>query len=153
MTFRPASNDRVAGVAVLARLGASGFANGRNTRLSLQRVNVTPNHHKLVSMFSFSDNFYADSEVSVDGHHWLVGSYPDAWTESSFAAAYAGEKDFRLPTSAAGRLLFAESNSSVHPEEQPEAGTIWHHLERNEISPFAISAKASNWPATMKARD
>ncbi len=129
-----AANGRVAGVPVLARFGAAGFADGRQARLSLQRINVTPNHHKLAAMFSFSDNFYADSEVSVDGHHWLVGSYPDAWTESSFAAAYAGQKDFRLPTSAPGRLLFAESNSSVHPEEQPEAGTLWHHLERNKIA-------------------
>jgi YVTN family beta-propeller protein len=129
-----AANGRVAGVPILARFGATGFADGRSARLSLQRINVTPNQHKLAAMFSFSDNFYADSEVSVDGHHWLVGSYPDAWTESSFAAAYAGEKDFRLPTSAPGRLLFAESNSSVHPEEQPEAGTLWHHLERNKIA-------------------
>ena len=45
-------------------------------------------------------------------------------------AAYGGEKEFRFPTSAPGRLLFAGSNSSVHPEEQLEAGTIWHHLER-----------------------
>ena len=22
----------------------------------------------------------------------------------------------------------------MHPEEQPEAGTLWHHLERNRIS-------------------
>jgi YVTN family beta-propeller protein len=130
----PASNGRVAGVPALARFGAAGFADGRNARLSLHHVNVTPNHHKLAATFSFSDNFYADSEVSVDGHHWLVGSYPDAWTQSSFAAAYAGQKDFRLPTSAPGRLLFAESNSSVHSEEQPEAGTIWHHLERNKIT-------------------
>ena len=33
-----------------------------------------------------------------------------------------------------GRLSFAESNSSTHPEEQPEAGTLWHHLERNGIA-------------------
>ena len=49
-------------------------------------------------------------------------------------ASYAGGKDFRFPTTAPGRLLFAESNSSVHPEEQPEGGTIWHHLERHGIS-------------------
>ncbi len=128
------SNSRVAGAPALARFGTGGFADGRNVRLSLQRVNVTPNHHTLAQMFSFSDNFYADSEVSVDGHHWLVGAYPDAWIQSSFSAAYAGQKDFRLPTSAPGRLLFAGSNSSVHPEEQPEAGTLWHHLERNKIS-------------------
>lgn len=132
--IRQASNGMAAGVGLLARFGANGFVDGRGARLSLQRVNVTPNHHKLAALFSFSDNFYADSEVSVDGHHWLVGAYPDAWTQSSFAAAYAGQKDFRLPTSAPGRLLFAESNSSVHPEEQPEAGTLWHHLERNRIT-------------------
>jgi DNA-binding beta-propeller fold protein YncE len=96
---------------------------------------VTPNHHAIAKRWSGSDNFYADSEVSVDGHHWLVGSYPDAWTESSLMAAYGGQKDFRLTPEAPGRLLFAESNSSVHPEEQPEAGTLWHHLERNHI-PF-----------------
>jgi YVTN family beta-propeller protein len=132
--IQQASNGRVVGVPALARFGSSGFADGRGARLSLHRINVTPNHHKLAGMFSLSDNFYADSEVSVDGHHWLVGSYPDAWTQSSFPAAYAGQKDFRLPTGAPGRLLFAESSSSVHPEEQLEAGTLWHHLERNKIS-------------------
>jgi hypothetical protein len=103
-------------------------------RFSLRDVNVTPNHHEMARRWAFSDNFYADSEVSVDGHHWLVGSYPNAWTESSLMAAYGGQKDFRLPTSAPGRLLFAESNSSVHPEEQLEAGALWHHLERHGIT-------------------
>jgi len=95
---------------------------------------VTPNHHALAARWSSSDNFYADSEVSVDGHHWLVGSYPNAWTESTLMAAYGGQKSFRLPTNAPGRLLFAGSDSSVHPEEQLEAGALWHHLERNHIS-------------------
>jgi len=72
--------------------------------------------------------------VSVDGHHWLVGSYPNAWTESSLMAAYGGQKDFRFPTTAPGRLEFAGSDSSLHPEEQLEAGALWHHLERHGIS-------------------
>ncbi len=95
---------------------------------------VTPNHHEMARRWAISDNFYADSEVSVDGHHWLVGSYPNAWTESSLMAAYGGQKDFRMPTTAPGRLSYAGSNSSVHPEEQLEGGTLWHHLERNRIS-------------------
>jgi YVTN family beta-propeller protein len=95
---------------------------------------VTPNHHALATRWSSSDNFYADSEVSVDGHHWLVGSYPNAWTESTLMASYGGQKTFRLPTNAPGRLLFAGSDSSLHPEEQLEAGAIWHHLERNHVS-------------------
>jgi DNA-binding beta-propeller fold protein YncE len=94
---------------------------------------ITPNHHALAARFASSDNFYADSEVSVDGHHWLVGSYPNAWTESTLMAAYGGQQ-FRFPTTAPGRLLFAGSDSSVHPEEQLEAGAIWQHLERHGIS-------------------
>ncbi|MFN0167988.1 MAG: bifunctional YncE family protein/alkaline phosphatase family protein [Bryobacteraceae bacterium] len=133
--IREVSNGKVLGFPGLARFGRRGYASGRGDRFSLQRVDVTPNHHKLAETYAFSDNFYADSEVSVDGHHWLVGAYPNAWTESTLRAAYAGQKDFRLPTSAPGRLLFAGSNSSVHPEEQPEAGTLWHHLERHGI-PF-----------------
>ena len=96
---------------------------------------VTPNHHEIARRWAMSDNFYADSEVSVDGHHWIVDSYPNAWTTSSLMSSYGGQKTFRLPTDAPGRLIVAESNSSVHPEDQPEAGTLWHHLERHGI-PF-----------------
>ena len=128
-----ADNGPVAGVPALARFGMHGFADGGRARLSLQEVAVTPNHHALAKRWSFSDNFYADSEVSVDGHHWLVDAYPDVWTETSRMASYTGQKDFRFPTTAPGRLLYAESSSSVHPEEQPEHGTLWHHLERHGI--------------------
>lgn len=96
---------------------------------------VTPNHHSLADRYTISDNFYADSEVSVDGHHWLVGSYPDEWTESTMMASYGGAKNFRFPTSAPGRFLFAGGDSSVHAEELLESGTIWHHLARNKV-PF-----------------
>ncbi len=95
---------------------------------------VTPNHHAIAERWAMSDNFYADSEVSVDGHHWLVGSYPNVWTESTLMAAYGGAKTFRLPTEAPGRLSFPQSNSSVHPEDLLEAGTIWHLFERHGIS-------------------
>ncbi len=122
----------------LARFGRRGWVqpdkDSLRTRLEKQFYNITPNHHALLQRGAFSDNFYADSEVSVDGHHWLAGSYPNAWTESSLMASYGGQKDFRFPTTAPGRLQFAQSNSSLHPEEQLEAGALWHHLERHGIS-------------------
>ena len=124
----------VAGVPALARFGLHGFVEGGPAQFSLHAVAVTPNHHALARGWTISDNFYADSEVSVDGHHWLVDSYPDMWAETSRIAGYEDQKDFRFPTTAPGRLIFAESNSSVHPEEQLEGGTIWHHLERQGIS-------------------
>ncbi|MGI8989088.1 MAG: bifunctional YncE family protein/alkaline phosphatase family protein [Bryobacteraceae bacterium] len=129
------ANGVVAGAPPLARFGHSGYADGEMKRLSLQDVNVTPNHRALAARFAFSDNFYADSDVSVDGHHWLTGAYPDAWTESSLMAGYVQQKQFRFPTTAPGRLSFAQTDSSVHPEEQGEGGTIWHHFERHGI-PF-----------------
>jgi YVTN family beta-propeller protein len=130
-----AANGPVVGDPELARFGANGFADGRGVRLSIKGANIAPNHRAIATRWAFSDNFYADSDVSVDGHHWLVGSYPNAWTESSrMASSSPQKKDFRLGA-APGRLLFAESNSSVHPEEQLEAGAIWHHFERHGV-PF-----------------
>lgn len=133
--LRAASNGKVMGLPELARFGERGLVEGNLRRLSIKDVNVAPNHRSMARRWSFSDNFYADSEVSVDGHHWIVGAYPNAWVESTRMASYGGQKDFRFPTTAPGRLSFPQSNSSVHPEEQLEAGAIWHHLERHGI-PF-----------------
>ncbi|MBI4907689.1 MAG: hypothetical protein HY820_28960 [Acidobacteria bacterium] len=136
-----ASNGPAAGVWDLARFGAaSGTVEGRTRspglkpRLSLRGVSITPNHHEVARRYAFSDNFYADSEMSVDGHHWLVGSYPNPWLETTIMAG-GKNKDFRMPTTAPGRLRNVGSNSSVHPDDQLEAGTLWHHLERHGI-PF-----------------
>ncbi|QOY85960.1 bifunctional YncE family protein/alkaline phosphatase family protein [Paludibaculum fermentans] len=119
----------------LARFGRRGWVipepGALKSRLDKKFYNITPNHHALASKYAFSDNFYADSEVSVDGHHWLVGSYPNTWVESTLAGA---TKEFRFPTNAPGRLSNPGSNSSVHPEDQLEAGALWHHLERNGIT-------------------
>jgi YVTN family beta-propeller protein len=127
-------NLRVLGYPQLARFGMHGLADGRRTQFSVKDAQVTPNHHAIAKLWAMGDNFYADSDVSVDGHHWLTGAYPDLLTESGLLAAYGGQREFVLDASAPGRLAFAGSNSSVHPEEQPEAGTLWHHLERNGIS-------------------
>lgn len=133
-----AGNGEIRGAWLLARFGRFGIVqtdkSALRPRISNKGQIVSPNHIALARRYAISDNFYADSEVSVDGHHWITGSYPNAWTESTLMAAYGGQKDFRLPTTAPGRLLFAGSNSSVHPEEQLEGGALWHHLERHKIS-------------------
>jgi sugar lactone lactonase YvrE len=127
-------NLRVLGFPQLARLGMHGLADGKRTQFSIKDAQVTPNHHAIAKLWAMGDNFYADSDVSVDGHHWLTGVYPDLVTESGLLAAYGGQREFILDADAPGRLSFAGSNSSVHPDEQPEAGTLWHHLERNGVS-------------------
>jgi len=122
------------GAPLLARFGTRGYVDGHKRRLSLKDVEVTPNHHAIAETWCFSDNFYADSDVSVDGHHWLAGVYPNVWTETSLMAAYSDQKkDFR-PVAAPGRLEFPGSDSSVHPEDQEEGGTIWGHFVRHGVS-------------------
>jgi len=128
-----AANGAAMGAPALARYGIHGFADGKRQRLTLKDSDISPNHHAMAHQWSFSDNFYSDAEGSVDGHHWLVGSYPNAWTESSLDAAYGEAKDFRA-SSAPGRLSFAGNAASVAPEDLNQQGTIWHHLTRYGVS-------------------
>ena len=128
-----ARNGPVMGAPQLARLGSHGFADGQRQRLSIKDVNITPNHHALASRWASSDNFYADGEASVEGHHWLAGVYPNPWVASSVGAAYGGRKSFRLGT-APGRLSFAGMAASVAPEDIGEAGTLWDHLAAHAVS-------------------
>ena len=98
----------------------------------VEHARVTPNHHALARRFGLGDNFYVDSDVSVDGHHWLVGNYPNELVESGWPAAYGGKLDFVADQDAPGRL--AIGCSSPCPESYLEAGSLWEHLWRNHIS-------------------
>jgi YVTN family beta-propeller protein len=69
-----ASNGPAMWAPELARLGTRGFVDGRRQRLSIKDVNITPNHHAIAGQWTFSDNFYADSEIGLDGRHWLAGA-------------------------------------------------------------------------------
>ncbi len=51
---------------------------------------VTPNAHALSSMFPLLDNFYADSEVSVDGHIITSGGYATDFVNRALHANYSG---------------------------------------------------------------
>ncbi len=129
-----AANGRVRSYPLLARFaGEDGRADGHNTQFSIQHAAITPNHHEIAKRWAFSDNFYADSDLSAEGNHWLTGAYPDLLTESGLLAARGGQRQFELAADSPGRLVFAE-NSSTTPEEEPEAGSLWHHLARNGVS-------------------
>ena len=121
------------GAPSLARYGSHGYVDGRRQVLSLKDIDITPNHHAIARQWTMADNFYSDAEGSVDGHHWLNGSYPNAWTQSSLQAAYGEQKDFRAGA-APGRLSFAGNAASVMPEDLNQAGTLWSHLARHNVS-------------------
>lgn len=93
-----------------------------------------PNHVALARRFARCDNFYCDSDHSADGHRWLVGVYPNEWVETATSASYGGQRDWSQE--APGRMGFTGSSGAIYPEDYNEAGAIWEHLERNQISFF-----------------
>jgi YVTN family beta-propeller protein len=51
---------------------------------------ITPNAHALTRKFPLIDHFYADSEVSVDGHIITSGGYATDYVQKALAANYSG---------------------------------------------------------------
>jgi phospholipase C len=129
-----ASNGKAVANPSLARYGMHGRADGGGTRFSVKDAAITPNAHAIAKQFAFSDNFYADGDSDVDGHHWLTGVIPDLFTMSGLFNSYGGERHFILDNNSPGRLLFAGTNAATLPLEIPESGTLWDHLQRNNIT-------------------
>lgn len=96
----------------------------------LENVSVMRNHNKLAKQFTVSDNFYMEPEASGVGHRWLVGIQPNNFTQMLYTLGWG----FKLSTSAQGRRASFGSNGSIAPEDYPEAGSMWEHLARNNIS-------------------
>jgi hypothetical protein len=91
-----------------------------------------PNHQKITREFAISDNFYCDSDASVHGHRWMVGTYPNEWVEIN-SSMRKREKVF---SSAPGRKYVAGASGAVYPEDYNEAGGLWEHLARNGVDFF-----------------
>jgi DNA-binding beta-propeller fold protein YncE len=119
------------GDATLARWGEDAVVKEKDEP-TLEHVCVTPNHHALARRFALSDNFYVDSDVSVDGHHWLVGNYPNEVLETGWPATYGGKLDFRPDPDAPGRLGIG--STAPWPETYLQAGSLWEHLGRHQVS-------------------
>lgn len=97
---------------------------------SLRRINknlrVAPNHHALADQFAISDNFYCDSDASIHGHHWMMGTIPNEYVETN--AAYHAE--FRAFSKAPGRR-FPRTTGAMDPEDYNEKGGLWEALARH----------------------
>lgn len=114
------------GDAELCRLGRPIDVTNRENTATIKDVVLMPNHLALAERFSMSDNFYCDSDHSVDGHRWLVGTYPNEFMEARIDEKAGG----RGP----GNFLFIGSSGAIYPEDYNEAGSIWEHFERGGIT-------------------
>ena len=114
----------------LARFGVNVDLNVKDSTI-LRGVSVTPNHHKIAKQWAFSDNFYCDSDASIHGHHWMMGTIPNEYVEANSAA----DADFKAFSKAKGRR-FPKTTGGVDPEDYNEIGGIWDNLSRNNVSFF-----------------
>ena len=113
----------------LARFGINVNVHNRNDSLKVSGADVMPNHHKAAIQFSYSDNFYCDSDASIHGHHWMMGVIPNEWVEANSSVNKTASYFSKAP----GRR-FPGSTGSMDPEDYAEIGGLWEALERNKIS-------------------
>jgi len=114
----------------LARFGVNcEFTLPDSLKSKFKQLKVTPNHHKAALQFSFSDNFYCESDASIHGHHWMVGVIPNEWVETNSSVS----KTAKIFSTAPGRR-FPGSTGSMDPEDYAETGGLWEALERKDVS-------------------
>lgn len=124
------------GDATLARYGANATFTNRDKSLRVSFADVMPNHLQLARQFGISDNFYVDSDVSADGHRWLVNTYPNEWVEATTPANYGGNRDYKWGSNAPGNLGLNGASGAIYPEDYNEAGSMWDQLSRHGIDFF-----------------
>ena len=113
------------GDASLARFGLDGWAEELK---SATHLHVTPNLHALVGRFAMSDNFYVDSDVSADGHRWVMGINPTPFFNTAWTSGYGGRrKDSAIAGQPGRRALFGGSDAPM-PEDEPQFGSLWEHI-------------------------
>jgi len=109
-----------------------------DTSLVLFGERITPNQHKLVKEFVLLDNFYADGEVSADGHNWSTSANATDYLEKNWVTSYGGR----------GGNYPGEGKMEI---ANPKKGFIWDYAKRANVSyrtygEFADGGKA-NIPA------
>ena len=101
-------------------LGDISKGNG-DSSLCLFPQKITPNTHKLVEEFTLFDNFYADAEISADGHNWSTAAYATDYTEKTWPTQYGGR----------GGTYDYEGGKAI---ASPSSGYIWNQVINKGLS-------------------
>jgi DNA-binding beta-propeller fold protein YncE len=127
-------------------LGDMKEGNG-DTNLCLFPEEVSPNHHQLAREFVLFDNFYADAEVSADGHEWSMGAYATDFVEKMWPLNYGHDKRKKYPYPAEG----------VVPMAAPAGGYLWDRAAEAGVSyrsygEFVANGKTTEDPAVARVK-
>ncbi len=142
--------EKAKGDPSIARYGKNASFYNKEKTDSVLNTTVMPNHLALAQQFAISDNFYVDADVSADGHRWLVNTYPNEWCETSTAASYGGNRDFKENSKSPGIFAMNGAAGAIYPEDYNEAGSMWDHLERHNASFYNFGFSVMFEPALYK---
>ncbi len=109
----------------LARYGMDGWA---QEDLSLRDLHVTPNLHALARQFAVSDNYFVDSDVSADGHRFVLGVDPTTFFNTAWTSTYGGRRSGSPEAPQPGRRAMFGGPDAPMPEDLPEFGSLWEHI-------------------------
>jgi YVTN family beta-propeller protein len=119
----------------LARYGMDGWAAadddvGKKAPVSPKSMHlkVTPNLHALARQFAISDNFYVDSDVSADGHRWVMGINPTPFFNTAWTSNYGGRRHEDARAKQPGRRALFGGADGPMPEDEPQFGSLWEHV-------------------------
>ena len=113
----------------LARYGLDGWAEEKGSKIPVaSHLSVTPNLHALAAQFAISDDFFVDSDVSADGHRWVVGAAPTPFFTSAFASGYGGRRTSSATADQPGRRALFGGADAPMPEDEPQFGSLWEHV-------------------------
>jgi len=127
-------------------LGDMPKGNG-DPKLCLFPERVTPNQHKLARDYVLLDNFYADSEVSANGHEWSMAAYCSDFVEKTWPLNYGHSQNGKFPYPAEGSF----------PIASPAVGYIWDRAKQAGVSyrsygEFVTDEQPADQPAQPKVR-
>jgi len=114
----------------LAHFGMHGQVKGDS---AMQDLRVTPNAHAMAARFATSDQFYTDSDVSADGHRWVMGIAPTPWMAMAWPSSYGGRRHGNAFSQAPGRRALGGSTDGPMPEDEPEFGSLWEHVSNSGL--------------------
>lgn len=104
-------------------LGDVAAGNG-DARFCLFPETVTPNAHALAREFVLLDNFYADGEVSADGHEWTMAAYATDFVEKTWPLNYGHNGGWKYDYPSEGR----------YPIAYPANGYLWNRAAEAGVS-------------------
>ena len=122
----------------ICRLGRPVTVYNKDNSRKVEGAVVMPNHIALARRFAINDNFYCDSDHSVDGHRWLVDTYPNEFMEAKIGEDAKGHGP--------GNLAFIGSSGAIYPEDYNEGGSMWEHFERGHVKFRNFGLGFEFWP-------